>query len=100
MDVIDSRALANYMDYREYSVRSLAEAVELQLRKNKKADRKTCSKSTIGHLRSGSRKSAAPEVAAAIEKVLGAPNGSLFRASISNVARAVRSTSSREKVPA
>lgn len=89
VDVIDSRSLANYMDHRKYTVRALADEVERELRKDKKAKRKTCSKSTIGHLRSGLRKAAAPEVAAAIEVVLGAPSGSLFRASISNVSREV-----------
>lgn len=72
--LISSAALANYMDYREVSVRSLAEKVG-------------CSRATIGHLRSGERTYVRAEWAKGIEKSLDAPRGSLFVPELSTVTR-------------
>ncbi|WP_170228541.1 helix-turn-helix transcriptional regulator [Nesterenkonia populi] len=65
MELISTDAFRQYMKYRGYSVQGLA-------------DRVNVSKSTIGHLRSGFRKSVGPDIAKAIEKALDAPVGSLF----------------------
>lgn len=77
--LISSQAFAQYMKHRGQTVRSLADcAGGPHLR------------STIGHLRSGKRKTCDPELARTIEKVLDAPRGSLFVPLISHVAREVR----------
>lgn len=75
--LISATALAQYMTYREVSVRSLAARVG-------------CSPATIGHLRSGARDYVRPEWAKAIEKALDAPKGSLFVPVISSVSRETR----------
>ena len=72
--LISSTALAQYMTYREVSVRQLAAKVG-------------CSPATIGHLRSGERTYIRPEWAKAIEKHLDAPRGSLFVPELSTVTR-------------
>lgn len=72
--LISPDALAQYMRFRGFSVRSLAARVG-------------CSHSTIGHLRSGHRKACDPVTAKAIEKVLDAPDGSLFVPKVLRVAR-------------
>ena len=74
--LISAQALAQYMKHRGFTVRSLAEVVGT-------------SRATIGHLRSGKRNTCAPDLAKRIERVLDAPAGSLFVASISRVAREV-----------
>jgi DNA-binding Xre family transcriptional regulator len=74
--LISHEALAQYMTFREMSVRKLAEKVG-------------CSRATIGHLRSGKADFIRPEWAKAIEKHLGAPPGSLFVAEVSSVTREV-----------
>lgn len=74
--LISASALAQYMKYRDLSVRDLAEKVG-------------CSRATIGHLRSGKRDVVRPEWAKAIEKALDAPKGSLFVAHVSTVSREV-----------
>lgn len=76
MKLISAVALAQYMQYRDVSVRDLAERVG-------------CSRATIGHLRSGKRDYVRPEWAKAIEKSLDAPKGSLFVPVLSNVSREV-----------
>lgn len=76
LKLISAVALAQYMTYRDMTVRSLAA----------KAD---CNRSTVGHLRSGKRKTCSPEVAMRIERALDAPPGSLFVAEVSRVAREV-----------
>lgn len=94
MKLKDEQFLQVLMTHRGYTVRSLADAVERQLRKK---DRKArVSHSTIGHLRSGERKTAKPAVAAAIEDILNEPRGSLFSAEVSIVQR----ETSRKKVAA
>lgn len=72
--LISATALAQYMRYREVSVRELA-------------DRVGCSRATIGHLRSGERDYVRPDWAKRIEKALDAPKGSLFVPEVSTVAR-------------
>lgn len=74
--LISAAALAQYMTYREMSVRELATRVG-------------CSHSTIGHLRSGKRSYIDKDWAKKIEKVLDAPRGSLFMAELSSVTRDV-----------
>ena len=71
--LISARVLADYMDHRDETVRSLADKVGV-------------SRSTIGHLRSGERDTCKPPTAKAIEKALNAPPGSLFVAHVSRVA--------------
>ena len=81
--LISHQALAQYMEHRGFRVRGLAAAVTFHL---KKRDPKACcSPATIGHLRSGKRASCGPQIARAIEEVLGAPAGSLFVPKVSNV---------------
>lgn len=80
--------LAQLMKHRGYTVRGLADAVEREVRKKNR--RFTCSHSTIGHLRTGKRKNASPELARAIEDLLSEPRGSLFATQVSNVQREVR----------
>lgn len=77
--LISAQALAQYMKHRDHTVRTLA-------------DRVGVSPATIGHLRSGKRKTCKPETAKAIEKALDAPVGSLFVANVSHVAREVRAS--------
>lgn len=72
MKLISRQALTDYMKFRGETCKSLADKVG-------------CHKSLIGHLRSGHRSSCSPETAAAIEKQLNAPPGSLFVARVSHV---------------
>lgn len=74
--LISHRALSQYMAYRGFTVRSLA-------------DRSDCSRAVVGHLRSGKRDSCMPETARKIERALDAPRGSLFVAKVSLVSREV-----------
>lgn len=74
MELISATALAQYMNYRDLTVRSLAERCGV-------------SSATIGHLRSGRRKTCKPDTAKAIERHLQAPPNSLFVASVSRVPR-------------
>lgn len=74
--LISSVALAQFMKHRGHTVRSLAAAVG-------------CSRSLIGHLRSGERDTCHPDTAKKIERALDAPVGSLFVANVSHVAREV-----------
>jgi hypothetical protein len=74
VELISAAALAQYMTHRGETVRSLATKVG-------------CKPATIGHLRSGHRRTARPEWARAIERHLDAPRGSLFVARVSSVQR-------------
>lgn len=85
--LISSAALAQYMSFRGFSVRTLAEAVD---RENAKKGRETSSRAVIGHLRSGGRNTCQPWTASAIEKCLDAPAGSLFVPHLSHVSRPSR----------
>lgn len=73
MRLISAEALAQYMTFRGFTVRSLA-------------DRIGCSHSVIGHLRRGSRRTCKPDTARAIERALDAPTGSLFVPKVLRVA--------------
>jgi DNA-binding Xre family transcriptional regulator len=81
--LISARAFAQYMSYRDMSVRDLAIKVG-------------CSRATIGHLRSGHRDFVKDVWAKAIEDALEAPRGSLFVPEVSTVTREIR----RMKEPA
>lgn len=72
--LISRQALAQYMQHRGFTVRTLAGKVG-------------CSHSLIGHLRSGKRSTCQPATAIAIEKALDAPVGSLFVPRVSTVSR-------------
>lgn len=72
--LISSTVLADYMRFRDLSVRELASRVG-------------CSHQVIGHLRSGKRATCRPETARKIEEALNAPPGSLFVAKVSRVSR-------------
>lgn len=73
--LISTDALKSYMQFRGFrSVNELAKRVGV-------------SKSTIGHLHSGSRVSCGPDVARRIEEALQAPPGSLFVAEVTPVTR-------------
>ncbi|MDU2365926.1 MAG: helix-turn-helix transcriptional regulator [Klebsiella michiganensis] len=65
MQLISSQALRQYMTYRGYTVRSLA-------------DRVGVSHGTIGWLTSGRRSTTKPETAKAIAKALDCPVDALF----------------------
>jgi len=66
--------LIRYMDHRGLSVRDLAALTH-------------CSRSVIGHLRSGKRASCESKTAKAVERVLDVPAGTLFDARVSPVLR-------------
>lgn len=72
VELISTDALRQYMKYRGYSVKGLA-------------DRIGVSKATIGHLHSGGGKTVGPEIAKSIERALDAPIGSLFLPKVSPV---------------
>lgn len=78
LKLISADALASYMKTRDFTVRSLADAVGGAQHR-----------STIGHLRSGARSVCDPDLAKRIERVLNAPRNSLFIPSISRVSREV-----------
>ena len=63
--LISHEALASYMTYRGYSVRELAMRTGIH-------------RATIGHLRSGGRKTCSPENARSIAKALDVPVDMLF----------------------
>ena len=81
MKLISSEALAQYMEFRGFTVRSLAVAVD------RKGKGRTSSRSIIGHLRSGRRDTCRPATARLIEECLQAPPGSLFVPSVSRISR-------------
>lgn len=74
--LISADQLRFWMQYRELSVRELAVKVG-------------CSHSTIGHLRSGARRTCKPELANKIAKSLECPKEALFVPTSSIVAREV-----------
>lgn len=84
----NSELFAQLLEHNGYSVRTFTDAIENKLiRKRSKA---TISKSTIGHLRSGVRKSCNKDVAAAAAELLGLPVTALFQPSIEPVTRTTR----------
>jgi transcriptional regulator with XRE-family HTH domain len=70
--LISHEALAQYMSFRGFTVRSLARRIGT-------------SPALVGHLRSGKRNTCSIEVAKAIESTLDAPRGSLFVPRVSHV---------------
>lgn len=76
VQLISSDALRTYMQFRALTVRKLAKAAG-------------CSPATVGHLRSGARKTCQPQTARAIAEALGAPVEALFVARLSNISREV-----------
>lgn len=74
MRLISPQALAQYMRFRKYTVRSLAKRVG-------------CSHSTIGFLVKGTRKNTNPEIARNIAEALDCPVEALFVATVSPVSR-------------
>lgn len=90
--LISTQVLVDYMRHRGETVRSLAAEVDKETARQsrKTGEPATSSRSVIGHLRSGKRKTCAPPTARAIEKCLNAPPGSLFVPSVSHVSRPVR----------
>ena len=68
--------LRQYMEFKRMKVRDLAKAAGI-------------ARATVGHLHSGSRVTAKPATARAIEEALGCPPGLLFEARASSVAREV-----------
>jgi hypothetical protein len=79
--LISSKAFAQYVQHRGFTARSLATAVDKELKKMKamRGDKPAgCSRSLVGHLMSGHRNTCLPHTARAIERVLDAPEGSLF----------------------
>lgn len=87
MQVISPAALGSYMKHRGYTVRTLADAVDREVRR--KHPKLSATRSTIGHLRNpkSGRRNVRPEVGIAIERVLEAPPGSLFVDRLSSVER-------------
>lgn len=83
MRLISKRAFRDYLKFRGITNEQLASDVTALLRKSGSA--KKCSPTTIAFLRSegeAARHSCGPEIAAAIEKALNAPPGSLFSAHV------------------
>jgi len=74
MRLKDRQMLVQFMDYKDFSVRELADAAGV-------------SRSLIGHLRSGHRNTCKVSNAKKIETALGAPLGLLFEPVASNVLR-------------
>lgn len=87
MQVISAEALASFMKHNGYTVRSLADAVDREVRK--KHPHLSVTRSTIGHLRNpkSGRSYVRPEVGRAIEKVLGVPPNALLVDKVSSVQR-------------
>lgn len=79
----DAGNFADLMEHNGYSVRSFADAVESRLiRKRSKA---TVSRSTIGHLRTGERKTCNKEAAEVMAALLGVPVNLLFQSAINTI---------------
>lgn len=76
MRLKNRQMLLQYMDYKHFKVRQLATAASV-------------SRATVGHLRSGKRRTCKPSTARAIEEALGAPPGLLFEPIASRVSREV-----------
>lgn len=82
--LISPEALRETMAQRRYSVRKLAFSAEMVLVRDHRKGRPepTLSRSTMGHLVSGSRRYCRPDRAAAIEEVLDVTPGTLFRVKV------------------
>lgn len=75
-ELVSVEAFISYMDYRGETVRTLAG--KCVVRDQTTGRTKTLSPATIGHLRSGKRKTCNPQTAKAVETALQAPSGLLF----------------------
>lgn len=80
VQLISHQALAQFMNHKEFTVRSLAARTGIN-------------RSTIGHLRSGARKNVDSEDARKIAKALDIPVDSFFTAKVSHVSRDLRRAS-------
>ena len=78
---------AQLMEMHGYTVRSLTDAINLQLVKNRSRHRVT--RSVIGHLRTGYRATVHPEAAEIIAGLFKLPLNALFQSKVSNVYREV-----------
>lgn len=87
LKLVSPAGLCQYMEYREMSVRALAEKVG-------------CSHSTIGHLRTGERRYVRAAWAKGIEQALDAPRGSLFVVELSSLSRETRVVTASRLRPA
>lgn len=77
MELVGANALVVFMDYKGESVRSLA--AKCVVKDPRRPGRhKVLSPQTIGHLRSGKRRTCSVSTAKAIETALDAPPGLLF----------------------
>jgi hypothetical protein len=76
---------AQLMTMHSYTVRSLTDAINLQLAKNRSRHRVT--RSVIGHLRTGYRSTVHPEAAEIIAGLFKLPMNALFLSKVSNVQR-------------
>ena len=85
MDLVDHKLMAQLMKINGYSVRSLKDDVNTELRKRKLGY--TIEHATIGHLRSGFRSYCRPETAEIVSELLKIPTTTLFRAKVSSVQR-------------
>lgn len=84
--IVNSDILVAHMEYTGHTCRTLAAAVEAELKKTaKKGEKAGCSHSTIGHYRTGRRKTCDPRRAKAIAKALHTPVSPLFLPQVSRV---------------
>ncbi|KZE19124.1 hypothetical protein [Brevibacterium casei] len=85
--LLSAELFAQLMEHNGFTVRSLADAATIQLRKAR--SRAVCKRGTVGNLRSGYRDTCRPEVAKALAKCLNVPVEALFATKVSNVQREV-----------
>lgn len=90
MDLTDHKLMAQLMKINGYTVRSLADDVNVELRKKKAGY--TIKHATIGHLRSGFRSYCKPETAEVVAQLLRIPTTTLFLAKVSDVQRETQRT--------
>lgn len=83
--LMNSDLFAQLMTMHGYTVRSLADAINLQLAKNRSKHRVT--RSVIGHLRTGYRNTVNPEAAEIIAGLFKLPMNALFISKVSIVQR-------------
>lgn len=91
----NAEIFAQLMKANGYTVRTLTEAIQLVLIRKKSPAK--ISKSTIGHLRSGARKTVSHDVAVAIAELFGLPTSAIFTPKLIKVTRDVPPTKREEK---
>lgn len=89
----NAEMFAQLMKANQFTVRTLAEAVQLILIRKRSNAR--VSKSTIGYLRSGKRNTVKTDVALAIAELFKLPHDALFTNKLSTVTRDVPPTRSK-----